>query len=93
MDEFVDFLVTKHGLASALRSDQSGLQVLHVHFLDRLLRACADLVATAAEASEIHAGVDAYQLMHGVGNLCIGADTHDRYDARPWSRSYSPACA
>jgi hypothetical protein len=27
--------------------------------------------------------VDAQQLMRGVGNLCIGADTDDRYDARP----------
>jgi len=27
--------------------------------------------------------VDAYQLMRGVGNLCIGADTDGRYDARP----------
>jgi len=26
--------------------------------------------------------MDAYELMRGVGNLCIGADTSSRYDAR-----------
>ena len=26
--------------------------------------------------------MDALQLLHGVGNLCIGADNDPRYDAR-----------
>ena len=26
--------------------------------------------------------MDAYELMRGVGNLCIGAETNSRYDAR-----------
>jgi hypothetical protein len=30
----------------------------------------------------IRTGVDAYQLMHGVGNLCTGADADARYDPR-----------
>lgn len=80
---FVDFLVTKHGLAAALRSDAAGLDALHSYFLDRLLPVCARLVDAATDSAEIRPGIDAYQLMHGVGNLCIGADTGDRYDARP----------
>jgi len=80
---FVDFLVTKHGLAAALRSDDASLNALHSYFLDRLLPVCAQLVNAAADSGEIRTGADAYQLMHGVGNLCIGADTGDRYDARP----------
>jgi len=83
MDEFVDFLVTKHGLAAALGSDQNGLKALHAYFLDRLLPVCARLVDAAEGSEEIRAGVDAYQLMHGVGNLCIGAESNDRYDPRP----------
>jgi hypothetical protein len=26
--------------------------------------------------------MDAYELLRGVGNLCIGADSNPRYDAR-----------
>lgn len=81
-DLFVDFLVTKHGLAAALRSDDSGFDALHAYFLDRLVPVCAELLAAAAAADEIQPDLDAYQLMRGVGNLCIGADTDGRYDAR-----------
>jgi AcrR family transcriptional regulator len=35
IDLFVDFLVTKHGLAAALQSDQARFQTLHAYFLDR----------------------------------------------------------
>jgi AcrR family transcriptional regulator len=42
---FVDFLVTKHGLANALQSDSSGFDGLHAYFLDRLVPVCAQLLA------------------------------------------------
>jgi AcrR family transcriptional regulator len=79
---FVDFLVTKHGLAEALRSDAAAFQTLHSYFLDRLVLVCAQLLDAAATAGEIRADTDAYELMLGVGNLCIGADNNPRYDAR-----------
>ncbi|MEU4658308.1 helix-turn-helix domain-containing protein [Streptomyces sp. NPDC023723] len=82
IDLFVDFLVTKHGLAAVLRSDDPGFQALHASFLDRLLPVCARLLAAAAEAGEIRPGLAAYELMRGVGNLCIGAEGDDHYDAR-----------
>ncbi|RSN70294.1 MULTISPECIES: TetR/AcrR family transcriptional regulator [Actinomadura] len=82
IDQFVDFLVTKHGLAAALRSDQAGFEALHTYFLDRLVPVCARLLDAAAAAGEIRSDLDAYQLMRGVGNLSIGADTDPRYDAR-----------
>lgn len=34
---FVDFLVTKHGLADAMRADSGGSEALHAYFLDRLV--------------------------------------------------------
>jgi hypothetical protein len=43
---------------------------------------CARLLDAAAVAGEIRPGIDAYELMRGVGNLCIGADDDPRYDAR-----------
>ena len=40
------------------------------------------LLAAAAQAGEISADIDAYELMRGIGNLCVGADNDPRYDAR-----------
>ncbi|MHA6761942.1 TetR/AcrR family transcriptional regulator [Streptacidiphilus sp. PAMC 29251] len=79
---FVDFLVTKHGLAAVLQSDGAGFETLHAYFLDRLVPVCTQLLNAAAGAGEIRSDVEAYELMRGVGNLCIGADSDPRYDAR-----------
>ena len=79
---FVNFLVTKHGLAAALQSDAAAFQTLHAYFLDRLVPVCAQLLDAAVAAGEIHPGMDAFELMLGVGNLCIGADSNPRYNAR-----------
>jgi len=79
---FVDFLVTKHGLAAALQSDNAGFDALHAYFLGLLVPVCAHLLDAAAEAGEIRPDMDALDLMHGVGNLCIGADNDPHYDAR-----------
>lgn len=81
-DLFVDFLVTKHGLAAAMQGDGAGFETLHAYFLDRLLPVCTELLDAAAASGEIRPGLDAYHLMRGIGNLCIGADTDPRYDAR-----------
>ncbi|MGD0242630.1 MAG: TetR/AcrR family transcriptional regulator [Streptosporangiaceae bacterium] len=82
IEKFVDFLVTKHGLAAALRSDQAGFKTLHAYFLDRLVPVCAELLDAAAAAGEIRPGTDAFGLLYGVGNLCAGAGADPRYDAR-----------
>ncbi|WP_432133678.1 MULTISPECIES: TetR/AcrR family transcriptional regulator [unclassified Streptomyces] len=82
IDRFVDFLVTKHGLAGVMQSDSAGFEALHTYFLDRLVPVCAALLEAAADAGEIRADLDSYELMRGVGNLCVGADTDPRYDAR-----------
>jgi len=34
------------------------------------------------EAGEIRPDMEAYELMRGIGNLCIGTDNDPRYDAR-----------
>lgn len=79
---FVDFLVTKHGLAAVLQSDNATFDTLHAYFLDRLVPVCAQLIEAAAAAGEIRSDISAYELMRGVGNLCIGADSDPGYDAR-----------
>jgi AcrR family transcriptional regulator len=82
IDLFVDFLVTKHGLAEALQSDDATFVTLHAYFIDRLMPVCAELLDAADRAGEIRGGVNAFELMFAVGNLCIGADKDARYDAR-----------
>lgn len=82
VDLFVDFLVTKHGLADAMQSDSSGFDALHAHFLDRLVPVCAQLLDAAVDAGDIRPGTHAYELMRGIGNLCIGRDDDPRYDPR-----------
>jgi len=82
IDLFVDFLVTKHGLAAAMQSDQAGVKTLHAYFLDRLVPVCAQLLGAAAGAGEIRPDVEAFGLLYGVGNLCAGAGADPRYDAR-----------
>ncbi|MEV6236283.1 TetR/AcrR family transcriptional regulator [Lentzea sp. NPDC051838] len=77
VDLFVDFLVTKHGLAGALQSDSSGFASLHAYFLDRLGPVCAELLEAAGIKD-----IQPYELMRGIGNLCIGRDDDPRYDPR-----------
>ncbi|MFE5482927.1 TetR/AcrR family transcriptional regulator [Streptomyces sp. NPDC056527] len=82
IDLFADFLVTKHGLADALQSDSERFATLHTYFLDRLEPVCRQLLDAAATAGDIQPDIRAYELMRGVGNLCIGRDTDPRYDPR-----------
>lgn len=82
IDLFVDFLVTKHGLADAMQSDSSGLAALHTYFLDRLEPVCAQLLGAAVDAGDIRPGTQPYELMRGIGNLCIGRDSDPRYNPR-----------
>ncbi|KDN17285.1 TetR/AcrR family transcriptional regulator [Amycolatopsis rifamycinica] len=82
IDRFVDFVITKQGLASVLQSDEPCYDPLHTYFLERLGPVCTQLLDAAAAAGEIVPGQDAYELMRGVGSLCAGAGTAARYDAR-----------
>jgi len=79
---FADFLVTKHGLAEALHSDQAGFESLHAEFVDRLLPVLDQLLKASAAAGCTRADIRAYDLMLGVGNLCIGTGTYPDYHSR-----------
>jgi AcrR family transcriptional regulator len=79
---FADFLVTKHGLAEALRSDRAGFESLHAEFVDRLVPVLDRLLRASAAAGQTRADIAAYDLMLGIGNLCIGAETFPGYHAR-----------
>ncbi|CCB71979.1 TetR/AcrR family transcriptional regulator [Streptantibioticus cattleyicolor] len=80
--QFADFLVTKHGLAEAMRSDQAGFESLHAEFVERLLPVLEQLLTASAAAGHTRADVRAYDLMLAIGNLCIGVGTFPDYQAR-----------
>ncbi|WFF00293.1 TetR/AcrR family transcriptional regulator [Micromonospora sp. WMMD964] len=82
VDLFIDFLVTKHGLANALRSDTGGFDALHTYFVDQLVPVCAQLLDASVASGEITPGTGPYELMRGIGNLCIGRDNDPEYDPR-----------
>ncbi len=68
IDRFVDLLVTKHGLADVMRSDDP-------------VPACDQLLRAAADQHEISSTIEAFELLYAVGNLCASAGDA-RYDAR-----------
>lgn len=77
---FVDFLVTKHGLAGAFGPDTEGVNTLHQYFVDRLVPVCDALLDAALEPGD-SGRVSGYMLMRGIGNLCIGGADDPHYDA------------
>ncbi|MFD9705936.1 TetR/AcrR family transcriptional regulator [Lentzea sp. NPDC059081] len=82
VDLFVNFLVTKHGLAAAMRDDPEGFAALHA-LLGGLVPVLADLLGAAREAGEITREIPPYQLLRAVGDICAGAERVDPdYDAR-----------
>lgn len=78
---FVQFLVTKHGLADALHANSAEADALHAYFVERLVPVCATLVDAACEAHGAAPPTDAYNVLRGIGNLCIGASKDPRYSA------------
>lgn len=78
---FVDFLVTKHGLAGALQGDSAGSDALHTYFVDRLVPVCGSLLEAALKSIDATPSIDAYNVLKGIGNLCIGAAGDARYEA------------
>ena len=81
-DHFVDLVATKHGLAAALQSDDATFTSLHEHFLAHLLPVCDALLSAARRAGEITASVSSFELLRGIGNLCLGVGDPSRYEPR-----------
>ncbi len=62
-----------------------GMGTIYRHFptrADLVVAVYRHQVEACAEAGEISADIDAYELMRAIGSLCIGADNDPRYDAR-----------
>lgn len=82
LDAFTEFLVTKHGLGSALQSTDPSLHALHTLMLDKLIPACASLLDAGIAAGEIDPVLTAPILLRAVGNLCFLGWGFDHADAK-----------
>jgi hypothetical protein len=69
-------------LEEALHSDQAGFESLHSEFVDRLVPVLEQLLKASAAGGYTRADVQAFDLMPGIGNLCIGVETFPGYRAR-----------
>ncbi len=75
MQRYVDFIAAKRGLAAALHSGNPAFDTLPAYFQKRLRPALQALLAAAAEAGEVGAGVEPDDLLRAVASLCTPA--HD----------------
>lgn len=80
--QFVDFLGTKHGLASVWQGDEAGFSALHQLFLDRLVPALTELFDAATTSGELVADIRPYELLRAVGDLVAWAPHDPDYDVR-----------
>lgn len=81
VDLFVKFLVTKHGLAGALRGNNAESDALHAYFVGRLVPVCETLLDAAGTSLGVVPAADPYNVLKGIGNLCIGASDDPDYEA------------
>ncbi|MFN6548301.1 TetR/AcrR family transcriptional regulator [Mycolicibacterium nivoides] len=72
VDTFVEFLVTKHGLANVLHGDPESADALHRFFVEQLVPVGDRLLAAVFGSTP--APIDGYTLLRGLGNLCMNSD-------------------
>lgn len=80
VDVFVEFLVTKHGLAEALQ-DPTRSAALHAEFVATMVPACTRLLDAALPEGG-RPRISGYAFLRAIGNLSIGGRADDGYDVR-----------
>jgi len=71
LHRFTDLIATKRGLAASLNVQDPAYQALPAYFREHLEPALRSLLDAAAAAGRVRDDVDAYELLRGVGNLCV----------------------
>lgn len=69
VERYVDFIVAKRGLASALNSGDPAYDGLPSYFEEQLQPALAGLLDAAAAGGHVRVGVDAYDLLGAIAGL------------------------
>lgn len=78
---YTRFLATKGGLAAALHSGNPAFAALPDYFRRRFEPALTLLLSAAAEAGEIRADVDPYDLLRAIGNLSVASGSDGAHHA------------
>ncbi|GAA2751780.1 TetR/AcrR family transcriptional regulator [Amnibacterium kyonggiense] len=73
---FVEFLSTKHGLATVMSADPDGFGALHAYFLARLVPAGQLLLDAGVAQGFFREDVPAALMLRAIGNLCV-TSRHD----------------
>lgn len=68
---YTEFVATKHGLGSALRSGEPAYSGLREYFESNAGPALQQLLDAATQAGEIRGGVDAIELIGAIANLSV----------------------
>ena len=70
---YVDFIMAKRGLSTALQAENTTHASLHDYFYGRLCPPLATLLARATEHNVIRAGYTAEELLRAIATLCKAA--------------------
>jgi AcrR family transcriptional regulator len=71
LHRFTSLIATKRGLAASLNAQDPAYQTLPSYFREHLEPVLQSLLDAAAQAGEVRKGIDAYELLRGVSNLCV----------------------
>lgn len=82
MQRYVDFIVAKRGLATALHSGGSAFESLPAYFDKRLEPALQGLLDAAVASGEMRGDVRPYDLLRAVASLCMPSSDGDPAHAR-----------
>ena len=73
VDRYIDFIMAKRGLSTALQVENATHASLHDYFYGRLSPPLATLLALAIEHKVIRAGYSAEELLRAIATLCKAA--------------------
>lgn len=83
LHRYMDFIVTKRGLAAALHTGDPAYSGLHDYFDDHLDPALDALLEAAVEDGEIRADFAPHTILHAVRSLCLPDDDGSIDHVRP----------
>jgi AcrR family transcriptional regulator len=71
LHRFTSLIATKRGLAASLNAEDPAYQAVPAYFREHLEPVLQSLLDAAADAGQVRDGVDPYELLRGVANLCV----------------------
>lgn len=83
LDGYLNFIVTKRGLAAALHSGDAAFADLHNYFDSRLEPALDSLLDAAVEAGRLRPDLSTHAILHAVRSLCLPDDDGSVDHIRP----------